>query len=154
MKKLLPLVGLTALMSLIAGILVSRMSWLAHTAIGVFRRHYQYYQFMKSWWQTALLFFVVLMLLMALQYRIRRKLSGTASILVQTGCILVALGGLYYTYLDFRHDLSHRWAGENLHLGFYIFWINWAIISVFMILGGKKTPVLPTEKDNNPASMP
>ena len=44
--------------------------------------------------------------------------------------VLIALVGLYFTYNDFRHTLSHRWLGERFHLGAYLFWIVWIAISV------------------------
>jgi len=138
MKKARPVIILNALLSVLAGILLSRMSFVARTAISVFHRHYRYYAFMKTWWKGALLFFVVLTALLFLQLQVRERNNPVRSALIQVLCLLLALAGLYYTYLDFRHDLSHRWAGENLHLGFYLFWINWCIISIY-VLFSKRT---------------
>lgn len=133
MKRYTPLVVLLASLSLIAGILLSRMSFLARTAISVFKKKYYYYSFMKIWWKGALYNFTILMLLLILQVWLQNRLSKSKAMLLHLTCLVLALIGLYFTYNDFRTDLSHRLAGERLHLGFYIFWIAWMCISVFLL---------------------
>jgi hypothetical protein len=146
MKKTAPIIVLTAVLSLLAGILLSRMSFVARTAISVFHRHYRYYTFMKTWWKGALIFFGILILLLVIQLWMKRTAPPRKAAVFQIICLLLAIGGLYFTYRDFRHTLSHRWAGENLHLGFYLFWINWAIISVYVMFRKKTTLTAPGNK--------
>jgi hypothetical protein len=114
------------------------MSFLARTAISVFRHHYRYYAFMKVWWKGALAFFLVWMLLLGIQYAAEQKMPRPRATLIHFACLFLALCGLYYTYHDFRSELSHRWAGERLHLGFYLFWIGWVSISAFILYDRKK----------------
>lgn len=137
MKRHFSLIIFLAGLSIIAGVLLSKMSFLARTSMSIFKKKYQYYAFMKVWWQGALYFFVVLMILLAFQCFLQRKLKVRNSMLVQLSCLFLALVGLYFTYNDFRTDISHRWAGERLHLGFYLFWIGWASISLFLMVNKK-----------------
>lgn len=146
MKRLLPLIAALAGMSVVSGILLSKMSFLARTSMSIFRKKYQYYAFMKVWWQGALYFFIVLMLLLALQVYIHKKWSKKNSIFAQCVFLFLAIVGLYFTYRDFRTDITHRWAGERLHLGFYLFWIAWAMISVFMLLSKNTTKIIDADK--------
>lgn len=137
MKKTAPIIAITAILSLISGILLSRMSFVARTAISVFHKHYRYYTFMKTWWKGALVFFGILLILLFLQLWVKKNSTPLKGLIFQVLCLLLAMAGLYFTYLDFRHTLSHRWAGENLHLGFYLFWINWIVISIYVLFTGK-----------------
>lgn len=156
MKKLLPLIAITAFLSLISGILLSKMSALARISISVFHKHYRYYTFMKTWWKGALFFFSILLFLIAIQSLAQYRMNRNRAILFQVVCLLIALAGLYYNYYDFRHVLSHRWAGERFHLGFYLFWINWGIISVYMLTVKKPEPPLagPTGTGNTGVANP
>ena len=133
MKRYLPLITILALLSLISGYMLSRMSFLARTAISVFKKKYYYYSFMKIWWKGALFNFTILALLLVLQIWLQSKLNKQKAFLMNLACLVLAVLGLYFTYKDFRADLSHRLAGERLHLGFYLFWIAWMCISIFML---------------------
>lgn len=133
MKRYLPLITILALLSLISGYMLSRMSFLARTAISVFKKKYYYYSFMKIWWKGALFNFTILALLLVLQIWLQSKLNKQKAFLMNLACLVLAVLGLYFTYKDFRTDLSHRLAGERLHLGFYLFWIAWMCISIFML---------------------
>jgi hypothetical protein len=134
MKKLLPLWTLQTLLAVVAGTLISGMSFLAKSAIGIFKHHYRYYAFMKVWWQTALLFILVWLLLFSLQYFWYKRLPAAKARIRQLVFVGVAIIGLYFTYSDFRSDLSHRLAGERLHLGFYLFWLGWILQSVYLMV--------------------
>lgn len=134
MKKLLPLWSLQILLAIAAGTLIAQMSFLAKSAIAIFQHHYRYYAFLKIWWQTATLFMLVWLLLLALQYAWYRRLSASRSRLRQLICIALAAIGLYASYANFRADIAHRLAGERLHLGFYLFWLGWIAQSVYLML--------------------
>lgn len=133
MKKYFPLIALLAALSILSGYLLSRMSFLARTAISLFKKKYYYYSFMKLWWKGALFNFAILVFLLMLQAWLQSKLNKQKAFLMNLSCLVLAMIGLYFTYQDFRSDLSHRLAGERLHLGFYLFWIGWMCISIFMI---------------------
>ncbi len=149
MKKLAPLLSLLAVLAVVSGLLISKMSFLARTAISIFKKKYYYYAFMKVWWKTALLQFGLWCLLLPLQWFLAKRLSKAKAILLHWSCIAVAALGLWFTYQDFRQDLSHRLAGERLHLGFYLFWIGWMIISLFLLWQDTR---LITSKDKSPSS--
>jgi hypothetical protein len=133
MKKYFSLIALLAALSILSGYLLSRMSFLARTAISLFKKKYYYYSFMKLWWKGALFNFGILVFLLVLQVWMQSKLNKQKAFLMNLSCLVLAMIGLYFTYQDFRSDLSHRLAGERLHLGFYLFWVGWMCISVFMI---------------------
>ena len=136
MKRTSILLLVLATLSVIAGYLLSKASLVGRMGISLF---YKQYAFLKVWWQTALLFFFVWVLLFVLQGWAQRKLSPNASRLLHIGTLLAALTGIFFTYQDFRHTLSHRWLGERFHLGGYLFWVGWILISLFYITDQKKT---------------
>lgn len=133
MKPKLLLVLLLAL-STLAGYLLSKASLVGRIGISLF---YKEYKILKVWWQAVLFVFTVWMILFFLQRRLKRKCSSTTSRLVQIGAILIALAGLFLTYQDFRNNLSHRLLGERFHLGGYLFWFGWIIISVYYLMPDK-----------------
>jgi hypothetical protein len=65
---------------------------------------------------------------------VQRKASPARATFIQIGAVLAALLGLYFTYQDFRHTASHRWLGERFHLGGYLFWVGWIIISIYHLM--------------------
>ncbi len=136
MKRTSLLVISLLALSGIAGYVLSKASLVGRVGISLF---YRQYKFLKVWWQGGLLIFAVWMLLFFLQGLVQRKLSAKTSTLIQMGAIVAALVGLYLTYQDFRHTLSHRWLGERFHLGGYLFWVGWIIISVFYLTEKRKT---------------
>ncbi len=135
MKRRPRFVLLLFMLSILGGYLLSKASWVGRAGISLF---YQQYSFLKVWWQGGLLVFAVWMILFYLQERAQQKLQPRVSTLVNAGAIAVALIGLYFTYQDFRHSTAHRWLGERFHLGGYLFWIGWLLISAFY-LTEKKT---------------
>ncbi len=95
---------------------------------------YTEYRFLKSWWKGALLVFIVWMILLLIQSTIFNKARKAASRMVQVIALLIAVAGLIFSYSDFRNSISHRWLGERFHLGVYMFWLGWVVISVFLLL--------------------
>jgi hypothetical protein len=130
MKRKSKLTLLLLVLSVIAGYLLSKASVVGKVGISLF---YKQYKFLKVWWQGGLLIFAVWMILFFLQGLAQRRSSSSRSKLMHTGAIVVALISLYFTYQDFRNTLSHRLLGERFHLGGYLFWIGWIIISLFYL---------------------
>jgi len=79
----------------------------------------------------ALAVFVTLLILLTVQGILKRKLAGAISVIIQILLFFAALGGLYLTYHDFRHDFTHKIIGERFHLGAYLFWMGWMVISLY-----------------------
>ena len=98
---------------------------------------YKQYKFLKIWWQGALTVLVVWLLLLFLQGIIQKKLQKQKSLLLHSLIIVLALTGLYFTYYDFQHTLTHRWLKERFHIGAYLFWIGWIFISSFYLVQKK-----------------
>lgn len=141
MKRKASLLALLLVLAGIAGYLLSKASLVGRVGISLF---YKQYKFLKVWWQGGLLVLVVWVLLFFLQGLAQRKTLPAISRLIHIGAIVAALTGLYLTYQDFSNNLSHRWLGERFHLGAYLFWLGWIIISIFYLTEKRKTN-LPAE---------
>jgi heme A synthase len=99
---------------------------------------YQEYRFLKTWWKGALAVFIVWMIILAAQAFVEKKLPKAKAVIVHVIFILLALLGLYFTYSDFQNTTSHRWLKEKFHIGAYLFWLGWIIISAFSIVQKKE----------------
>jgi hypothetical protein len=106
---------------------------------------YQEYNFLRTWWKGAALIFLVLMVIYALQSLVQVNAKASVSKTVHVIAIGAALTGLYFTYADFRHDLSHRLLGERFHIGAYLFWMGWVVISAYLLMTRKN---IAAEKNN------
>lgn len=131
MKRFLPVLLILACVSLVSGLLLSRASLVGRVGISLF---YRKYSFLKTWWQGAVTVFVVLILFLIIQGFIQYKLPVARSRLIHYILILAALAGLVFTYLNFRHSTTHRWLGERFHIGAYLFWLGWIVISIFYLM--------------------
>ncbi len=134
MRRSASLTLFLVLLSIVCGYLLSSASWVGKMGINLF---YTEYSFLKSWWKSALLIFSVLIFLYALQSVVQRYASASIAKVVHIFALVAALVGLYFTYDDFRHTLSHRLLGERFHLGGYLFWIGWMVISVYLLMTKK-----------------
>lgn len=137
MKRNLFFVLFLLVLSSISGYLLSKASLVGRIGINLF---YKQYKFLKVWWQGALTVFTVLLVLFFIHWLINKKF--TKAKLAHIVLLLVAIAGLYFTYLDFRNTATHRWLGERFHLGAYLFWLGWISISIYFIVQPKK-PQLP-----------
>lgn len=79
-----------------------------------------------------------LLVLLIISALARKTLNPLSAIIANIISLLLALGGLYFTYKDFRHDISHRLLGEPFHIGVYLFWIGWISISLVYLFSKKK----------------
>ena len=146
MIRISPLILFTAFLSIVSGFLISRASWISKIGMDLF---YKQYGFLQVWWQAALAVFAILMFFLLVQLFVQKRLAHGGARTVHTIFLLAALTGLYFTYYDFRHTLTHRITGENFHLGFYLFWIGWIVISLFYIFQ-KKPPKNEPDADAEP----
>lgn len=138
-KKLLSMAGLLAFLSALSGWLMSKPSLVGRVGIELF---YKEYKFLRTWWQGSLVVFATLLLLLLLQGWAQVKLPARRSRLIHVLMILLALAGLYFTFYDFHHTATHRWLKERFHIGAYLFWGGWIIISVFYLLQKKEQEVV------------
>ena len=122
------------ILSTISGYLMSKVSMVGKAGMSLF---YRQYNFLKIWWKGALLILIALTALYLLHRLIQKKFSvKQGKTLHRIACIL-ALTGLYFTYGDFRHTLSHHLLGERFHIGVYLFWIGWIAISLYFLTNPK-----------------
>lgn len=131
-------------LSLLSGNLTAGVSLIGKIGISFF---YKQFSFFQSWWQSALVCLSLMSVVGTVLYFLDRSMSGLRRKTVLIGCFLVFLAGLYFTFRDFRTDLAHRWLGERFHVGVYLYWIGFGIISLFFALTEKKmiTTVSDTE---------
>lgn len=134
MKRKYVLVISIAFFSLITGYLLSAISFVGRAGISMF---YTQYEFLKSWWKGTLLVFIVWMVLFLIQSVLFARVNKRTSNIILTISLLIAIAGIYFSYSDFRHALSHRWLGERFHLGVYLFWLGWIAITIFLVQNKK-----------------
>lgn len=133
-----PFLFLLAALSVLSGYLLSKINLIGRTGIALF---YSEYRFFKYWWKGALAVFGALLFLFLLQGFLQRKLFHRHAALLHITALVIAVIGLYFTYADFRDDLSHRVIGERFHLGFYLFWIGWMLVSLFYLFQKRRTVI-------------
>ena len=141
MKRNYPLlIFILTLISLLSGNLTKGVSFVGKMGINLF---YKEYKFFKVWWQAALVCFAAMIIVTVLLYFIDKSLRGVTRKIVLLLLFFVFLSGLYFTFKDFRNDLSHRLLGERFHLGIYLYWIGFCVISLFYALtsSGKQKAV-------------
>ena len=144
MKRSIYILALLALISLIAGVLLSDASWIGKVGITLLHKEYN---FLKIWWQGAIAIFLVYLVLMYIHNTINNKLSTTSARLLHFFLLLLIFAGFYFTYIDFTHTFSHRLLGRRFHYGFYLFWIGWIIISLYYMLKRKPAMIQITDQD-------
>lgn len=128
-KKLITLNAALISLAVIVGWTLSKATIVGKVGIHFLHREYA---FLNSWWKGALFVWGVWIILEIIQYRVWRKYRPSINLMVQASCIFLAVLGLVYTYFDFR-TFSHSLLGQRFHIGGYLFWIGWCIISNFFI---------------------
>ena len=129
------------ILSVMSGYFRSHSSWSGRTGI---RWIYKEYSFLNSWWQSSLIVFTIWLLLFGIQSQVQKRSKSAVAKIVHIVAIALAIIGLCFTYNDFRETLSHRILGERFHIGAYLFWIGWIMISIYLWTGSRKCVV-----DNN-----
>ena len=114
MKNLSILTLIQALLSLVSGILISKMSFIGKIGVSTF---YSQYAVFKTWWKTALILFIVQFVLLLFLQTFRAKVSvGFARLLAVLLTIIGAVGA-YLTYIDFT-TTAHKVMKFSFHAGF------------------------------------
>lgn len=126
---------LLAALAALSGYLLSKASLVGKVGMTLV---YKEYSFLKVWWQGALAVLAAWLVLLLIQGGVNRRAKGGNAALAQIVALVLAAIGLFFTYQDFRNNLSHRLLGERFHIGGYLFWIGWMIISLFYLFRGKK----------------
>jgi len=147
LKRTIYLLVFLALLSMLSGHLMSRATLVGRIGISLFHKEYS---FLKIWWQGALIVFAGLLLILVLHIVLQRTLKKISAAVAFMVSLFLGICGLYFTYSDFRGDLSHRLLGERFHLGAYLFWMGWIFISLVYLLGKKGKPIpKPVQKNSD-----
>ena len=133
-RKLITLNTALIPLAVIVGWTLSKAAIVGKVGIHFLHREYA---FLNSWWKGALVVWGVWVVLEIVQYRVWQKYRPGINLIIQAACIILAVLGLIYSYFDFR-TFSHGLLGERFHIGGYLFWIGWCIISIFFINSGRK----------------
>jgi len=128
-KKIVSLNAILIPLAVIAGWTLSKATIIGK--VGIYFLHREFTS-INSWWKGALFVWGIWIFLEIIQYQIWKRNRRNINLAVQASFIFLAIFGLYFTYLDFR-TFAHRLLGERFHIGGYLFWIGWCIISIFFI---------------------
>ena len=128
-KKLVTLNAILIPLAIIIGWTLSKATIVGK--VGIHLLHSEY-AFLNSWWKGALFVWGVWLVLEIIQYQVWKRNRRNINLAIQATFIFLAALGLYFTYLDFR-TFSHGLLGDRFHIGGYLFWVGWCIISIFFI---------------------
>lgn len=143
MKRTQSIILLQAILSLVSGYLISKMSFIGRLGINLFHSEYKIF---KSWWQTALLLFGIQMLVFGIQWFVKKRKDNKTALITSIGLLCISLLGLYATYHDFQHTFTHKLLKEKFHLGFYLFWLSWLGSCLYFL--SRPTPTIVIPKNN------
>jgi len=128
-KRIILLNAILVSLAVIIGWTLSKATLVGKVGIHFLHREYM---FLNSWWKGALFVWCIWLILEIIQYRIWKRNRKNINLAIQASLIFLAVLGLYFTYLDFR-TFSHGLLGDRFHIGGYLFWVGWSIISFFFI---------------------
>lgn len=140
MRHIKTLISLQLLLSLVCGVLVSEMSFIGRIGINLFHKNYKLF---KYWWKTAILFFILFLLLDLFQFLIKRK-SPRANLYIFV-LLIIGLLGLFASFQDFTTNFSHKLLKEKAHLGFYLFWLTWMGSNIYFLTLPKTINIVDTD---------
>lgn len=135
-KSLTFLVVFQALLMALAGYLISKMSFIGRLGINWF---YQEYSIFKSATKSAILLFIIQMVLLFVQWLMNKRYDRKIANIVSSVLLIVALAGLFATYNDFQNTISHKLLNEKFHVGFYLFWLGWISTCLYFMFGVRHT---------------
>ena len=144
MKNLSILTLIQAVMSLISAVLISKMSFIGKIGVSTY---YSQYAVFKTWWKTAIILFIVQLVLILFLQTFRIKVSPNFARVLAILLTIIGAVGFYFTYVDFT-TTSHKVMKFSFHLGFYLFWVAWFISCGYFLLSKevKQMPAPPTEE--------
>lgn len=150
MKNTALLILVQGILSLLCGILSSKMSFIGKIGIQVMYRDYLIF---KSWWKTALLCFAIQLILILILLMLKAY-AGLRTVRVIAFCVLIAgMIGAYFTYIDFT-TTSHKMMRAKFHIAGYLFWLAWFINCIYFLVSSKQKTILSNlSEDPSPSNM-
>nr|WP_297306759.1 hypothetical protein [uncultured Flavobacterium sp.] len=143
MKKILNLILLQGIISLISGILLSKMSLVGKIGISIV---YTEYSLLKTWWKAALVVFIVQLIIIAILYISKRFMLYKTFVIINLILIIIGLLGVFFTYIDFT-TTSNKYMNSKFHTGGYLVWLGWFINCIYFFIFSVK-PKPTTESTN------
>lgn len=142
-NKWIILILIQVIVSLVSGILLSKMSLIGRIGVSTV---YSEYGFMKHWYKGFAAVLLIQMLLMAVLWIVKRAASYKNFSIVNLVFIIVGLLGLLYTFYDFT-STSHKYMNSQFHWGGYLVWAGWFITSFFFFFARvKPKPVITADQ--------
>lgn len=134
MKNASILLLIQAVIALICGILMSKMSFIGRMGISFLHRDYLIF---KTWWKTALLIFVIQFVLIIILMLVRYLSPLKTGKLIFILFLIFGFIGTYATYIDFT-TTTHKMMKGSFHSGGYLFWLGWGISCIYFLFWNKK----------------
>lgn len=138
-NKWVILILIQVIVSLVSGILLSKMSLIGRIGVSTV---YSEYGFMKQWYKGFAAVLVIQLLLMAILWMVKRTASYKNFSIVNLVFIIIGLVGLLYTFYDFT-STSHKYMNNQFHWGGYLVWIGWFITCFFFFFARVKPKPVP-----------
>lgn len=145
-NKWIILLLLQVIVSLVSGILLSKMSLIGRIGVSTV---YTQYGFLKHWYKGFAAVLIVQLLLIAILWIVKRLTTYKNFSIVNLIFIIVGLLGLLYTYYDFT-STSHKYMNNQFHWGGYIVWIGWFISCLFFFFARVKPKPIAVEMSISP----
>lgn len=137
------LILIQAIISLVAGILLSKMSIIGRIGVSTV---YTEYGFMKHWYKGFAAVFALQLLIIAILWIVKRTTTYKNFSLVNLVFVVIGLIGLLYTFYDFT-STSHKYMNSQFHAGGYLFWTGWFVTCLFFFFARvKPKPVTVTKE--------
>ncbi|MBW3518355.1 hypothetical protein [Flavobacterium sp. NKUCC04_CG] len=134
MKNASILILIQAVIALLCGILMSKMSFVGRMGIQFLHRDYLIF---KTWWKTALLILCIQLILIAIMMLVRYFSPVKTTKMVSVLFLVLGVIGAYATYIDFT-TTSHKMMKGSFHSGGYLFWVGWIISCIYFLFWNKK----------------
>ncbi len=138
MKNISILALVQAILALICGILMSKMSFIGRMGINFLHRDYLIF---KTWWKTAILIFAIQLILILILVVARTLSPSRVNRLICILFVVFGLIGAYATYIDFT-TTTHKMMKGSFHSGGYLFWFGWLISCSYFLFSSTKKKVL------------
>ncbi len=133
-NKWIVLVLIQVIISLVSGILLSKMSLIGKIGVSTV---YTEYGFMKTWYKGFAAVLIIQLLLIAVLWIVKRITTYKNFSLVNLILIILGLLGLIYTFYDFT-STSHKYMNSQFHAGGYLFWAGWFITCLYFFFARVK----------------
>lgn len=145
-NKWIILILIQVIISLISGILLSKMSLIGRIGVSTV---YTEYGFMKHWYKGFAAVLLVQLLLIAILWIVKRTTTYKNFSIVNLVFVILGLLGLIYTFYDFTQT-SHKYMNSQFHWGGYLFWIGWFITCLYFFFARVKPRPITEPSITNP----